>query len=625
MLNHEVGCGEGDRAVDQRATRAPTEPSRAAARVLVADDSASLRTVVRVTIASQGWTILEATNGMEALSLARAQLPDLLLLDLDFGDDGLDGLEVLTAIRADPATAAIPVVILTASSDPAQEARANAIGVALFLNKPFGPIDLIAALRRVLGSDVPGAPLGLHLVQTGALTPAQLERALEEQGSREAPVPLGQLLVERRAISEPELARALASQRERAAVADRRRRVLVVDDNHAVREGLRALIGAERRFDVVGDAASAADAIALARTKEPDLIVLDHEMPGRTGLDAIPELRAAAPAAHIVMYTMSSQIGPEAAARGASAAVPKGDEALLLATLRRLADTQPDHVALPTASRAAGPRASLFRARRRWPWREVGGVAIAVATYTIGFLIVEPVVGASAAVLSVATVAAAGALLGPELGVVTAILTYIVTTLLWTATGHQPGEAILQIGGNGLGAVMLLLLGAGAGAMRSALSRRRRVEALLGHALLGHLEPAAAVGAAMSIFDAQAAVLFRVSADRSELRSVSAIGIEVPPLLALDSLAGAARALREMQPAIVDDAAALAVVGARSAALIPLHAGASGLGLLALLDGRAARFARAEPRVLQALGIAAARALEAASAQPVAEVAPASR
>src|SRR5439155_156171 len=86
----------------------------------------------------------------------------------------LQVLAVLTALRADPATAAIPVVILTASSDPGHEARANAVGVALFLKKPFGPIDLIAALRRVLGASVPAAPLGLHLVQTGALTPGQL-------------------------------------------------------------------------------------------------------------------------------------------------------------------------------------------------------------------------------------------------------------------------------------------------------------------------------------------------------------------------------------------------------------------------------------------------------------------
>jgi len=584
-------------------------------RVLVADDSESLRTVVRITTESQGWTILEATNGADALDVARVQLPDLVLLDLDFGDEGPGGLAVLIALRADPATASIPVVILTASSDPADEAQANAIGVALFLQKPFGPIDLIAALRRVLGASVPAAPLGLHLVQTGALTPRQLERALEEQEGRGTSMPLGQMLVERRAISQPELEAALASQRERAAAGERRSRVVIVDDHRAVREGLRTLIGGDRRFEVVGDAAGAADAIATVRETTPDLIVLDHEMPGRSGLDAIADLRGVAPSAHIVMYTMSQNIGPQAAARGASAVVPKGDEALLMRTLRGLGNTQPKAIRAVPATPASGPRAHLGRLSRRWPWRQVAGVAIAVGVYAVGFLIVEPAVGASAAVLSVVTVAAAAAMLGPELGVITAIATYIATSLLWSATDHVPGEAILQVGGNGLGALMLLFLGAGVGAMRSVLSRRRRVEALLGHAFLGRLDPAAAVSSAALIVESQAAVLFHVSADRSELRPVATAGIETPALLATDALAGADRALREMRPIVVDDAAGLASVGARSAAMVGIVAGHAGLGLLVLLDGRAGRFARTDPQLLRALGIAAARELETATPQ----------
>jgi len=604
--------------MDPANTGASNDPSRTGVRVLVADDSPSLRLVVRITTESQGWTILEATNGTEALAVARTQLPDLVLLDLDFGDDGPDGLVVLTALRADPATAAIPVVVLTASADPAHEARANAIGVALFLNKPFGPIDLIAALRRVLGPEVPTAPLGLHLVQTGALTPGQLERALEEQSGRDNPVPLGQLLVERRAISEPELARALAAQRERAVAAQRRSRVVIVDDHRAVRDGLRALIGGDQRFDVVGDAGSASEAIATVRSKAPDLIVLDNEMPERLGTDAIRELRDAAPGAHIVMYTMSPSIGPQAAARGASAVVPKGDEALLLRMLRSLADTQPNTIGATTATPSTGPRARLDRASRRWPWRELAGVAIAVVAYALGFLVLEPVLGASAAVLSVATVAAAAAMLGPEVGVITAIATSLATDVLWPATGHRAGEAILEVGGNGFGALMLLFLGAGVGAMRSVLSRSRRVEALLGHALLGHLDPTAVISAASLIVDAQAAVLFRVSADRSELRPIATAGFEAPALLAIDAIAGAARSLREMRPVIADEADGLAAVGARSAALVPVHAGLAGLGLLVLLHERAGRFRRTEPQVLQALGIAVTRALETSGPQAAA-------
>lgn len=583
--------------------------------MLVADDLPALRTVVRITVESQGWTTLEATNGSEALAVARAQQPDLVLLDLDFGDDGPDGLAVLEALRADPATAGMRVVVLTATSDAANEARANALGVSLFLHKPFGPIDLIAALRRVLAPELPVAPLGLHLVQTGALTAGQLERALAEQSRRE--VTLGQLLVERRTISEPELQRALVAQRERIA-ASGRRRVLIVDDHPAVRDGLRSLIGAEGRFDIAL-AATAADAIDLAAAERPDLIVLDHEMPDRSGLDAIPELLAIAPAAHIVMYTMAN-VGPKAASLGASAVVHKGDEQLLLSTLRRLADAQPD--AAITPKRAPVVVARLKPGSWRLPRREIGGVLISIALYAAGYLVLEPAFGAAAAVFSIVTVAVAGALLGPEAGVITAILTALLTTGLWDATGHEAGEAILQIGGNGVGALMLLFLGAGLGSLRLLASRTRRVESLLGHALIADLEPAALVDAAIMIFDAESAVLFRVSPDRSELRPVTAVGIEdLAPLLALDGLPGAARAMRAMQPLVIAGEP-FGATGARSAAFVPLRLASGALGLLALFDGRRGRFQRADPRVLVALGIAAGRSLERSGGAADASVAP---
>src|SRR5256885_5264870 len=110
----------------------------------------------------------------------------------------------------------------------------------------------------------------------------------------------------------------------------------------------------------------------------------------------------------------------------------------------------------------------------------------------------EPALDASAAVFSIVTVAIAGALLGPEAGVVTAILTIVATNELWAVTGHAPGEAILRVGGNGVGALMLLLLGAGVGAIRIVASRARRVESLLGHALIARLDPAAIARAAMA-------------------------------------------------------------------------------------------------------------------------------
>jgi hypothetical protein len=93
-------------------------------------------------------------------------------------------------------------------------------------------------------------------------------------------------------------------------------------------------------------------------------------------------------------------------------------------------------------------------------------VAAALAAYVVLFFVFETAVGAAAAVLSVLPVVLVGVLLGPEGGLAAAVLTILATAVLWGITGHAVGEPIVEIGGQGFGIVMLLLLGFGAGAMR---------------------------------------------------------------------------------------------------------------------------------------------------------------
>jgi two-component system, OmpR family, phosphate regulon response regulator PhoB len=183
--------------------------------VLIADDSEALRLVMRITVESQGWSVLEAPTGYDALALAAAERPDLVLLDLNFGDD-LDGIEVCRQLRAQSATAQLPVVVLTASELLEDRDAALAAGANEFLTKPFGPLDLLEIMRRMLGQYLSGAGLGLYLVDAGAITPAQLQRALVRQRQRAGggdTIQLGALLVEHGFISELDLDRALARQR----------------------------------------------------------------------------------------------------------------------------------------------------------------------------------------------------------------------------------------------------------------------------------------------------------------------------------------------------------------------------------------------------------------------------
>ena len=114
-------------------------------------------------------------------------------------------------------------------------------------------------------------------------------------------------------------------------------RVLLADDHAVLRAGLRLLLTNEGDFVVVGEAASGAEALAQAKTLDPDLILLDLNMPGISGLDAIPALRRAAPQARILILTMHDdpQYLRQALKQGASGYVlKKAADVELLSALR---------------------------------------------------------------------------------------------------------------------------------------------------------------------------------------------------------------------------------------------------------------------------------------------------
>ena len=96
-------------------------------------------------------------------------------------------------------------------------------------------------------------------------------------------------------------------------------RILVVDDHTLFRRGLMALLSRDSQFEVVGDAADAGEAQRRALALQPDLILLDNHLPGVHGVDALPALREAAPAARVLMITVSEDEQDLAAALRAGA------------------------------------------------------------------------------------------------------------------------------------------------------------------------------------------------------------------------------------------------------------------------------------------------------------------
>jgi CheY-like chemotaxis protein len=114
-------------------------------RVLIAEDNEELRLTVGLLLPLAGMVVLMAVNGAEAVEEALANLPDLILMDLSMPE--MDGWAAMERLLADPATASIPVLAMSAIPAPTEELRKA--GFCGFLPKPFGSGQLVAAIRAV--------------------------------------------------------------------------------------------------------------------------------------------------------------------------------------------------------------------------------------------------------------------------------------------------------------------------------------------------------------------------------------------------------------------------------------------------------------------------------------------
>jgi phosphate regulon transcriptional regulator PhoB len=133
-----------------------------ASRVLVVEDEPDIGDLLAFHLQREGFQVARATTGPEALRQLRAAPPDLVILDLMLPE--MDGLEVCRRLRADPATAALPVIMLTAKGDEVDRVVGLEMGADDYVVKPFSPKEMLARVRAVLRrahAGVSGAPLAV--------------------------------------------------------------------------------------------------------------------------------------------------------------------------------------------------------------------------------------------------------------------------------------------------------------------------------------------------------------------------------------------------------------------------------------------------------------------------------
>ena len=233
-------------------------------KIVIADDEEEIRDLLAEYLQTHGWETFRAANGLEALLHVKQQRPAAVVLDLNM--PRLGGIDALKRIRTfDPS---IVVVVVSANVDDTVRPQIEALGVKAILDKPLDLAQLLAAL----GGKVPTGPA-----------------------------------------SSPPPAAAVATDTRPA----QQRTVLVADDDPAIREMFEEFFVAKGYQ--VRTAVDGAAAVRELTGRAPDVVLLDIDMPGLSGVDALPTLKALAPGTAVIMVsgTTDVEVARRALAAGA--------------------------------------------------------------------------------------------------------------------------------------------------------------------------------------------------------------------------------------------------------------------------------------------------------------------
>jgi DNA-binding response OmpR family regulator len=300
--------------------------------IQIVEDDADIRRVVRLILEAGGYQVTDTGSPVDAVDLARAVPPDLVLCDLAM--PVMDGYGVVRALQADPVTAHVPVVFLTARREPKERVQAFRFGVVDYITKPFTREVLLGRIDRILGTlhdrsgavgDEGGGVQALlerlaHEGRSGVLSlrGQDIEAALILQGgvviegTLPSPLPpalkaeFRELDLNREDIARhnpPSLPGDPAVPVSLESLPEPFRTVLVVDDSETFRTFLRDVLA--RKGFVVHEAGDGDEGLRVALQKRPWLILADVSMPRMNGIDFCRAVRRHSIIAHTPFIFLS--------------------------------------------------------------------------------------------------------------------------------------------------------------------------------------------------------------------------------------------------------------------------------------------------------------------------------
>jgi DNA-binding response OmpR family regulator len=117
--------------------------------VLLIEDEPNIIEAIRFILSRDGWSVATHSDGADAVAAVASERPDVVILDVML--PGRSGFEILADLRADAATAALPVLMLTAKSQTRDREMAERVGASKFMTKPFSNTEILASVRSLVG------------------------------------------------------------------------------------------------------------------------------------------------------------------------------------------------------------------------------------------------------------------------------------------------------------------------------------------------------------------------------------------------------------------------------------------------------------------------------------------